>query len=145
MTTYDDTNRGSLWRNERKTEKFHSDLKGKINIGGTMHWFDGYIKEPGANPLAPEIKVIIGSPCEQQGSPQQAAPLQPPAMLQPTPIQGQAAPAQQAPQQQYQQQAPQQAAPQQVQQQPQVAPQQAAPLQAVPGPAPANYDEDIPF
>ena len=144
MTPYDDTNRGSLWRNERKTEKVHSDLKGKINIGGTMHWFDGYIKEPGANPLAPEIKVIIGAPCDQQGAPQ-SAPLQPPAMLQPTAFQGQAAPAQQAPQQQYQQQAPQQAAPQQVQQQPQVAPQQAAPLQAVPGPAPANYDEDIPF
>ena len=133
---YDETNRGSMWMNDRKTEKFHSDMKGKINVNGVMHWCDGYLKDPNGHPKAPDINIKIGAPCEQQGQAPQA-PQAPPAMPQmpqmiPTP--DNPAPAQQAPQQQ---------APQ--------APQQApAPLAAVPQghPEPAGKQDDfddIPF
>ena len=44
MTQYDNTNRGSLFKNDKKTEEKHPDLSGSINIDGTEYWISGWSK-----------------------------------------------------------------------------------------------------
>lgn len=44
MTTFDNTNRGSLFKNDKKTEEKHPDLSGSINIEGTEYWISGWSK-----------------------------------------------------------------------------------------------------
>lgn len=44
MTQYDNTNRGSLFKNDKKTEQKHPDLSGSINIEGTEYWISGWSK-----------------------------------------------------------------------------------------------------
>ena len=34
MSDYDDTNRGALFKNERKEQETHADYNGTINVGG---------------------------------------------------------------------------------------------------------------
>lgn len=44
MTQYDNTNRGTLFTNDRKTTEKHPDLKGSINIEGKEYWLSGWFK-----------------------------------------------------------------------------------------------------
>lgn len=41
---FDNTNRGSLFKNEKKTEEKHPDMSGSININGTEYWISGWKK-----------------------------------------------------------------------------------------------------
>lgn len=45
MTEYDNTNRWTLNKNDRKSDPKHPDYKGKVNINGTLYWLDGWIKQ----------------------------------------------------------------------------------------------------
>jgi hypothetical protein len=45
---YDNTNRWTLNKNERKEKDTHPDYKGSINVDGVDYWLDGWIKD-GAN------------------------------------------------------------------------------------------------
>jgi hypothetical protein len=45
---YDNTNRWTLNKNDRKDKDSHPDYKGKINVNGVEFYLDGWIKE-GAN------------------------------------------------------------------------------------------------
>jgi hypothetical protein len=45
MTIYDNTNRWTLFRNERKQSDSHADYNGSINIDGVEYWLNGWIKE----------------------------------------------------------------------------------------------------
>lgn len=42
---FDNTNRGIISKNERKTEDRHPDIKGSINVDGREYWLDGWRKE----------------------------------------------------------------------------------------------------
>ena len=44
MTEYSNENRGSLFRNDKKTEDKHPDMSGTINIDGTEFWISGWKK-----------------------------------------------------------------------------------------------------
>ena len=44
MTQYDNTNRGSLFKNDKKTEEKHPDLSGSVNIEGVEYWISGWSK-----------------------------------------------------------------------------------------------------
>lgn len=41
---YDNTNRGIIAKNERKTEDNHPDIAGSINVNGTDFWLNGWLK-----------------------------------------------------------------------------------------------------
>lgn len=45
MTDYDDTNRGALFRNERKEQETHADYNGTINVNGEEFWINAWLKE----------------------------------------------------------------------------------------------------
>ena len=45
---YDNTNRWTLNKNDRKEKETHPDYKGSINVDGVDYWLDGWIKD-GAN------------------------------------------------------------------------------------------------
>ena len=44
MADFDNTNRGSLFKNDKKTEDKHPDMSGTINIDGTEFWISGWKK-----------------------------------------------------------------------------------------------------
>lgn len=42
---HDDTNRGVLFKNDRKEQDNHPDLSGKINVNGQEFWLSGWTKK----------------------------------------------------------------------------------------------------
>lgn len=44
MAEYDGTNRGSSFKNDKKTEEKHPDLSGSINIEGKEYWLSSWKK-----------------------------------------------------------------------------------------------------
>ena len=45
MTDYDDTSRGVLFKNNRKSTENHPDYTGKLNVEGTERYLSAWIKE----------------------------------------------------------------------------------------------------
>ena len=45
MSGYDNTNKGILGRNDRKTQDTQPDFSGSINIEGRDYWLSGWVKE----------------------------------------------------------------------------------------------------
>ena len=42
---YDNTNKGSLFKNDRKELDTHPDYNGSINVGGEEYWLNAWVKE----------------------------------------------------------------------------------------------------
>lgn len=45
MTDYDNTNRGALFKNDRKDTPKHPDYRGNINVEGKEFWVSAWITE----------------------------------------------------------------------------------------------------
>lgn len=45
MTEYDNTNRGVLFKNDRKQQDNHPDYTGNINVDGHEFWLSAWIKD----------------------------------------------------------------------------------------------------
>ena len=45
MAEYDNTNRGVLFKNDKKESDKHPDYKGNINVDGCEFWLSAWIKE----------------------------------------------------------------------------------------------------
>jgi hypothetical protein len=43
--SYDNTNTGLMYRNDKKEQDTHPDFSGSINIDGTEYWLAGWVKE----------------------------------------------------------------------------------------------------
>lgn len=64
---YDDTNRGSIWKNERKTKDTHPDFTGTLNVEGREYFFDAWKRKEGAGPKAPALTFRIKPKDEAAG------------------------------------------------------------------------------
>lgn len=42
---YDNTNKGALFKNDRKEQDTHPDYNGSINVGGEEYWLNAWVKE----------------------------------------------------------------------------------------------------
>jgi uncharacterized protein (DUF736 family) len=72
MSEYDDSNRGVLFKNDRKETEKHPDLSGTININGVDHWLNAWSKVSQNGKKF--ISLSIGKPKEVQKPTTEAAP-----------------------------------------------------------------------
>ena len=84
MSNYDNTNRGVLFKNDRKEKDTHPNMKGSINVEGVEYWVSAWTKE-GQNgkfislSLTPKEQTKTAAQAVKQVAPpqrqQQAAPV----------------------------------------------------------------------
>lgn len=65
--SYDNTNKGSIWRNDRKQTDKHPDFNGTLNVEGVEYWVSAWKRKPGDNPKSPALRFAI-NPKEQQSN-----------------------------------------------------------------------------
>ena len=68
MSEYDNTNRGSLFKNEHKEKDTHADYNGSINVDGKEYWLNAWVKEAGEKSKNPGKKFFSLSVKEKEGS-----------------------------------------------------------------------------
>ena len=59
MTQYDNTNRGSIWKNDKKEKETQPDFTGAIDVEGKQYFLNGWTRKPGANPKAPAMSFSV--------------------------------------------------------------------------------------
>ena len=57
--SYDNTNRGAIWKNEKKETEKHPDFKGDLNIEGVIYNVSAWKRKPDANPKAPLLSFSV--------------------------------------------------------------------------------------
>lgn len=72
MTEYDNTNRGALFKNDRKEKETQPDYKGSLNVGGTDYWLSAWLKESSGGKKYMSLSVKPKD--EQQSAPAPAQP-----------------------------------------------------------------------
>lgn len=81
MTEYDRTNRGSIWRNEKKDIKDVYDTKpdftGTLNVEGREFYVSAWKRKEGANPKSPALSMSIKPKEEHQSISERATPKAP--------------------------------------------------------------------
>lgn len=68
MADYDQTNRGSIWKNEKKEKDTHPDLTGSLNVNGVEYWVSAWKRKPDASPKAPALSFSVKP--KEDGKPQ---------------------------------------------------------------------------
>jgi hypothetical protein len=61
---YDNTNRGAIFKNDRKESERHPDYKGNINVGGQEFWLSAWIKDGRSG----KFMSLSVQPKEQRGN-----------------------------------------------------------------------------
>lgn len=56
---YDNTNRGSIWKNEDKIEDTHPDFRGSLNVDGVEYWVSAWKRKPDAKENAPALTFTV--------------------------------------------------------------------------------------
>ncbi len=57
---YDNKNRGSIWKNEKKETDTHPDFTGTyVDAGGVEHWVSAWKRKEGAAPKAPALTFTL--------------------------------------------------------------------------------------
>lgn len=64
---YDNTNRGSIWRNEKKETDNHPDFTGSLNVGGVEYWVSAWKRKPDASEKAPALSFSVKPKDEAKG------------------------------------------------------------------------------
>jgi len=72
MSDYDNTNRGSIWKNDKKDTESHPDFTGSINVEGKEYWVSAWKRKPDANPKSPALSLSVKPKEDKQSSPSQA-------------------------------------------------------------------------
>ena len=71
---YDNTNKGALFKNDRKESPSHPDYKGTIDVEGTEYWASGWIKAAGPHARNPGSKFLSVSLTAKDGRPEPRQP-----------------------------------------------------------------------
>ena len=66
MATYDNTNRGSIWKNEKKETDNHPDFTGPLDVEGVKYWISAWKKKPDAKETAPVLSFSIRKADKQE-------------------------------------------------------------------------------
>jgi uncharacterized protein (DUF736 family) len=71
MTQYDDSNRGALFKNDRKESEKHPDYKGSINVAGHDYWLSAWLKESkdGKKYMSLSVQIKDGKPAPVAATP----------------------------------------------------------------------------
>ena len=59
MTTFDNTNRGSIRKNDKKQSDNHPDFKGELNVDGILYWVSAWKRKADAHPNAPALSFSV--------------------------------------------------------------------------------------
>lgn len=78
MSDYDNTDRGALFRNDKKETETHPDYKGSINVGGTEYWLSSWIKtsKDGKKYMSLSVKAKDAQPAQQAAQSRAPSPAQ---------------------------------------------------------------------
>ena len=71
MPEFDNTNRGSIWKNDRKEQDSHPDFTGTLNVDGKEFWVSAWKRKEGAAAKAPALSFSI-KPKETRAAAKQA-------------------------------------------------------------------------
>lgn len=69
---YDETNRGSIWKNERKETDKHPDFTGSMNVDGADYWVSAWKRKEGASDKSPALSFSVKKK-DGKAPPQRAA------------------------------------------------------------------------
>lgn len=56
---FDNRNRGSIWKNDRKENDKHPDFTGSLNVDGVEYWVSAWKRKEGASEKAPALSFSI--------------------------------------------------------------------------------------
>ncbi len=56
---FDETNRGSIWKNDKKETDKHPDFTGSLNVDGVEYWVSAWKRKEGASAKAPALSFSI--------------------------------------------------------------------------------------
>lgn len=59
MTDYDNTNRGAIWKNDKKESDKHPDFTGNLNVDGVDYWVSAWKRSTDAGDKAPVLRFSI--------------------------------------------------------------------------------------
>jgi len=59
MADYDNTNRGSIWKNDKKETDKHPDFTGTLNVDGHDYWVSAWKRKEGASDKAPALSFSV--------------------------------------------------------------------------------------
>jgi hypothetical protein len=56
---FDNTNRGSIWKNDKKETEKHPDFTGSLNVNGVEFWVSGWKRKADQSDKAPALSFSI--------------------------------------------------------------------------------------
>jgi len=68
MSNYDNTNRGSIWKNDKKEKDTHPDFTGSLDVEGVEYWVSAWKRKADASDRAPALSFSIKAKEERQES-----------------------------------------------------------------------------
>lgn len=69
MTEYDNTDRGALFKNDRKERESQPDYRGSLNVGGTDYWISAWLNESRDGKKYMSLSVQPKQAQDHQGAP----------------------------------------------------------------------------
>lgn len=68
--SHDDTNKGAIWRNDKKETERQPDFKGQANIDGVEYWVSAWKRGPNDNPKSPALRFAFTAKEQKPSAPQ---------------------------------------------------------------------------
>ena len=56
---YDETNRGAIWKNEKKETEKQPDFTGSLDVEGVGYWVSAWKRKPGGKENSPALSFSI--------------------------------------------------------------------------------------